>query len=67
MPLNFSKLVKNDSRCATALSAITTTMEKAQQAEDEAKKILAGFAKKIADLELVGRKLSSPVFSTIPS
>lgn len=56
MPLNFSKLVKNDSRCATALSAITTTMEKAQQAEDEAKKILAGFAKEIADAELAGRK-----------
>ena len=56
MPLNFSKKVKNDSRCATTLSAITTTMLEAHQAHERYQKEMAKLARTIAEQEIEGRK-----------
>ena len=55
MPLNHSKLVKKDSRCATAYSEITTTLEKAKLAQETWKRSMADLAIEIADSEIKAR------------
>lgn len=56
-PLNFSKKVKNDSRCSIPFGAITTTMEKANAFHEAYKIQMAKYAKDIAEQELIARHL----------
>lgn len=55
-PLNHSKKVKNDSRCTTTLSEITTKLEKARSTHETYKTEMSGIAKEIAELEIKARK-----------
>ena len=56
MPLNHSKRVKKDSRCASAYGEITTILERAKEAHDNYKRQMAEFACQIADSEILARK-----------
>ena len=56
MPLNHSKIVKEDSRCASSYSAITTKMEAAQSVHDEYLQKLSVLSREIANVELAARK-----------
>ena len=55
MPINISKKIKNDSRCAARLSAITNTMERADVIHEKYKSEMAVFARTIAHQELKAR------------
>ena len=56
MPLNCSDTVQKDNRCASASSAITTTLGKATIIHEKWKQEMATLAKEIADSEITARK-----------
>ena len=56
-PLNFSKEVKKDSRCAETLTALTTVIEEAATLHTKYQEDMSAKAKRIAELEIKGRKL----------
>ena len=56
MPLNHSKIVKEDSRCTSLSSAITTKIEEAQSVHDKYLQKLLVLLRDIANVELAARK-----------